>query len=80
MPPKIPQPQWILSTPHERMRRSKPALDRPYRMPLFPLPAIIALVVNATLLAAFLYESPRTVLRATALLVVVTGAVSVATR
>ena len=63
-----------------RMRRSKPALDRPYRMPLFPLPAIIALVVNATLLAAFLYESPLTVLRATALLAVVTGAVAIATR
>jgi hypothetical protein len=31
-------------------------------------------VVNAALLAAFLYESPLTVLRATALLVVVTGA------
>ena len=26
-----------------RMRRSQPALDRPYRMPLFPLPAILAL-------------------------------------
>jgi basic amino acid/polyamine antiporter, APA family len=63
-----------------RMRRSKPALERPYRMPGFPLPAILALVVNATLLAAFLYESPLTVLRATALLAVVTGAVAVATR
>ena len=63
-----------------RMRRSQPALDRPFRMPLFPLPAILALVVNATLLAAFLYESPLTVLRATALLAVVTGAVAIATR
>jgi basic amino acid/polyamine antiporter, APA family len=63
-----------------RMRRRRPALERPYRMPFFPLPAILALVVNATLLAAFLYESPLTVLRATALLVVVTGAVAVVTR
>lgn len=62
------------------MRRRQPALDRPYRMPLFPLPAILALVVNTALLAGFLYESPLTALQATAVVVVVTGATAVATR
>jgi APA family basic amino acid/polyamine antiporter len=43
-----------------RMRRSEPGLARPWRMPLFPLPALLALGVNAALLAAFVYEDPVT--------------------
>lgn len=46
------------------MRRREPALDRPYRMPLFPLPALFAMVVNAALLAAFAYEDPSTTAKA----------------
>lgn len=40
------------------MRRSEPDLERPYRMPLFPIPALFAATVNAGLLAAFVYEDP----------------------
>lgn len=54
------------------LRQREPGLARPYRMPLFPLPAAFALLLNVTLLAAFLYESPGTALRATALLAVLT--------
>jgi amino acid transporter len=45
-----------------------------------PIVAACVMVVAEALLAAFLYESPLTVLQATALLVVLTGAVAVATR
>lgn len=43
-----------------RMRLSEPGLARPWRMPLFPLPALFALAVNAALLAVFVYEDPVT--------------------
>ena len=39
-----------------RMRYREPALPRPYRMPLFPLPAVLGFVINAALLAMLLYE------------------------
>jgi APA family basic amino acid/polyamine antiporter len=41
-----------------RMRLREPALARPFRMPLFPAPAILGLVVNTALLAAVIYEDP----------------------
>jgi len=62
------------------MRRREPGLERPYRMPLYPLPAIFALLVNTSLLAAFLYESPAVALQANALLCAITVAVHLATR
>jgi APA family basic amino acid/polyamine antiporter len=62
------------------LRRREPELERPFRMPLFPLPAIFALLVNLSLLAAFLYESPLIVLQATALLAVVAGGLYFLTR
>jgi APA family basic amino acid/polyamine antiporter len=62
------------------MRRREPLLERPYHMPLYPLPAIFAMLVNTTLLAAFLYESPMTAVRASVLLAVVTWAIYLATR
>jgi APA family basic amino acid/polyamine antiporter len=39
-----------------RMRYREPALPRPYRMPLFPLPAVLGFVLNAALLAMLFYE------------------------
>jgi APA family basic amino acid/polyamine antiporter len=57
------------------VRRREPALERPWRMPLFPLPAIFSLLVNTALLAAFLYGAPATSVQATALLAVATLAV-----
>jgi APA family basic amino acid/polyamine antiporter len=50
------------------MRVREPALARPYRMPLFPVPAIIAALVNAALLGAFVYEDPATSVKAVLLL------------
>ncbi|MFM9935538.1 MAG: APC family permease [Novosphingobium sp.] len=43
-----------------RMRLREPGLERPWRMPLFPLPALFAMIVNAALLVAFVYEDPVT--------------------
>jgi APA family basic amino acid/polyamine antiporter len=41
-----------------RLRRSEPDLARPFRMPWFPLPALLAIALNAVLLAALIYEDP----------------------
>jgi APA family basic amino acid/polyamine antiporter len=41
-----------------RMRMAEPDLPRPFRMPLFPLPALIGLSVNLLLLGAVIYEDP----------------------
>jgi APA family basic amino acid/polyamine antiporter len=38
------------------LRRREPDLPRPYRMPLYPLTAWLALIVNLALLAAFVYD------------------------
>ena len=61
-------------------RRRYPNLERPYRMPVFPLPALLALLLNVTLLGAFLYESPGAALRATALVAILTVTVYLLTR
>ena len=41
-----------------RLRRKEPTLARPFRMPLFPLPAILAVIVNLALVAAVVFEDP----------------------
>jgi len=43
-----------------RMRLREPGLERPWRMPLFPLPALFAMTINTALLVAFVYEDPVT--------------------
>jgi APA family basic amino acid/polyamine antiporter len=40
------------------VRLREPDLPRPFRMPLFPLPAVVGLLLNGLLLAAVLYEDP----------------------
>ena len=40
------------------MRRREPDLERPFRMPLFPIPAVIGFTINALLAAAIFYEDP----------------------
>jgi APA family basic amino acid/polyamine antiporter len=37
-----------------RLRRAEPNLPRPWRMPLYPLPALLSILLNGMLLAAFL--------------------------
>jgi basic amino acid/polyamine antiporter, APA family len=39
-----------------RLRRTEPGLARPFKMPLYPLPALFAVTVNLALTAAFFYE------------------------
>ena len=38
------------------VRLREPHLARPYRMPLFPLPAVVGILLNGLLLAAVIYE------------------------
>jgi APA family basic amino acid/polyamine antiporter len=54
------------------VRLKEPGLARPYRMPLFPLPALFSLTVNSLLLAAFVYEDPVTSASAAGLLILIT--------
>jgi len=42
-----------------RLRRSEPDLARPFRIPWYPLPPLLAIALNAALLAALIYEDPR---------------------
>jgi APA family basic amino acid/polyamine antiporter len=41
-----------------RLRRTEPNLPRPFRMPVYPLPAIAAVGLNLALLAALVVEDP----------------------
>lgn len=41
-----------------RMRMAEPVLARPFRMPLFPVPAVIGLSINLLLMGAVIYEDP----------------------
>lgn len=62
------------------LRRREPDLERPWKMPLYPLPAIFAALVNFALFVAFMREDLVTSLEAFALLAVVTAATWLATR
>lgn len=42
-----------------RLRIAEPDLPRPFKMPLFPLPAVLGIVINLALVAAMIWESPR---------------------
>ncbi|WP_294261431.1 APC family permease [uncultured Sphingomonas sp.] len=52
------------------LRRREPALERPWKMPLFPLPAIFSALVNTALVVAFVVEDPVTSLSAIAAMAV----------
>jgi APA family basic amino acid/polyamine antiporter len=58
----------ILALGAIRLRRREPDLPRPWRMPLFPLPAILSVAINSTLLVLFLATEPVTGLASAALL------------
>jgi hypothetical protein len=62
------------------MRLRFPAMERPYAMPLFPLPAVFALVVNTAFLAMFVAEDPLTAAEAFAVLAVLAACVFAFTR
>ena len=42
-----------------RLRQTEPDLPRPFRMPLYPLPALIGVAMNTLLMAAMVYEDPK---------------------
>jgi APA family basic amino acid/polyamine antiporter len=42
------------------LRRQAPNLDRPYRMPLYPLPAVVSMGINLALLLLFLVSDWKT--------------------
>ncbi len=52
------------------LRRREPTLERPWKMPLFPLPAIFSALVNTALVVAFIVEDPVTSLSAIAAMAV----------
>ena len=54
-----------------RLRYREPDLHRPFKMPLFPLPALIGLLINAALLIALSYEDPFNSLAGIAFVVVI---------
>lgn len=62
------------------LRRREPDLERPWKMPLFPLPALLAATVNLAFFVAFMREDLATSLKAFALLAGVTLLAWLATR
>lgn len=52
------------------LRRHEPGLERPWKMPLFPLPAIFSALINTALVVAFIIEDPVTSLSAIAAMAV----------
>jgi basic amino acid/polyamine antiporter, APA family len=51
-----------------RLRRAEPDLPRPWKMPLFPLPALLSIAINTALLAMFLVTDWKTGVWSAALL------------
>jgi APA family basic amino acid/polyamine antiporter len=51
-----------------RLRWREPSLDRPFRIPLYPLPPLLFLLANGLALVAVFWERPLTVLSVLALL------------
>ena len=42
------------------LRRREPDLPRPWKMPLYPLPALLSILFNGVLLVLFLVSAPKT--------------------
>jgi len=51
---------FLLSISAIRLRFTEPDLDRPWKMPLFPFPAILSAVLNLLLLVFFLISDWKT--------------------
>jgi APA family basic amino acid/polyamine antiporter len=51
-----------------RLRKTEPDLPRPWKMPLFPWPALLSVALNAILLALFLVSDWKTGIWSAALL------------
>ena len=58
----------ILGLASIRLRLAEPDLPRPWKMPLFPLPAVVSIVINSILLVLFIREDWKTAASAAALL------------
>ena len=55
------------------LRQKEPDLRRSFRIPLYPIPVIVAIAINAVLLAALIYEDPLHSLMGFALLAAIAG-------
>ena len=62
------------------LRRREPDLARPYRMPFFPLPALIAAAGTAALLTAFTFDDPSAAAARFGLMLAMTALVQLAVR
>src|SRR5207247_2339038 len=51
-----------------RLRRAEPGLPRPWKMPLFPLPALLSMAINVALIGMFLISDWKTGIWSAALL------------
>ncbi len=59
---------FLLSVSAIRLRRAEPDLHRPWKMPLFPFPALLSAFLNLLLLVFFLYNDWKTGIFSTLLL------------
>ncbi len=50
----------VLGMASIRLRLAEPDLPRPWKMPLFPLPALVSIAINATLLVIFMKSDWKT--------------------
>jgi len=62
------------------LRVREPGLERPWKMPLYPLPAIVALLINTALFVVFVGEDPVTAAKAFGSLAVLIALAWVITR
>ena len=51
---------FLLSVSAIRLRLAEPDLPRPWKMPLFPLPAVVSAILNLMLLVFFLISDWKT--------------------
>jgi APA family basic amino acid/polyamine antiporter len=55
------------------LRRREPDLARPWQMPFYPWPIVLALITNLALLAAFIYDDPFNSLLGLAIVAAIAG-------
>lgn len=61
-----------------RLRLAEPDLPRPYRMPLFPLPAVLGIIVNIALVSALVWEDPASSLIGVVMLAIIAAGYGIA--
>ncbi len=62
---------WYVNVAAMRLRQTEPKLGRPFQIPLYPVPVLLAIVINLLLLAGFVYEDAVHSIEGFALLAVI---------